>query len=170
MFSLYSAYMGHRRHYIPYCSVFHQHYLLTVWTSVFCCQRDGTCTRPPTENRKLICHRAPTAIRQIYVDIPSINGWKIDGIWCPWVEHEAAGGTVDTSAIFGRSPDLSFNLEGQPTDALLHALGWSGKMKGRRACHRNVSVSVCVCVKSLLTCIWHLCLTIKHHISSIYLN
>ncbi len=103
-----------------------------------------------TENIKLIFHSAPTPVRQIYVDIPSINGWKIDGIGCPWVEHEAAGGIVDTSAIFGRSLVLSFNLVGQPTDALLHASVWSEKMESRRACHRNVP-SLSVCVKSLLT-------------------
>lgn len=77
------------------------------------------------------------------------------------MEHEAAGGIVDTSAIFGRSPDLSFNLVGQPTDALLHALGWSWKLEGRRARHRNVSVTVGV--KSLLTCLRHFYLTSKHH-------
>lgn len=95
---------------------------------LFVARGTGLAPDHQAENRKLIFDRAPTAVRQIYVDIPSINGWKIDGIWCPWVEHEAAGGIVDTSAIFGRSPDLSFNLVGQPTDALLHALGWSWKM------------------------------------------
>lgn len=103
-----------------------------------------------TENIKLIFHSAPTPVRQIYLDILSINGWKIDGIGCPWVEHEAAGGIVDTSAIFGRSLVLSFNLAGQPTDALLHASVWSEKMESRRACHRNVP-SLSVCVKSPLT-------------------
>lgn len=107
------------------------------------------------QNIKLIFHSAPTPVRQIYVDIPSINGWKIDGIWCPWVEHEAAGGIVDTSAIFGRSPVLSYNLGGQPTDALLYALVWSGEMESRWTCHRNV-LSL-LCVKSLYhkeTCDW----------------
>lgn len=37
------------------------------------------------------------------------------------MEHEAAGGSVDARAIFGRSLVLSFNLAGQSTDALLHA-------------------------------------------------
>lgn len=128
---------------------------------LFVARGTGLAPDHQAENRKLILDRAPTAVRQIYVDIPSINGWKIDGIWCPWVEHEAAGGIVDTSAIFGRSPDLSFNLVGQPTDALLHALGWSWKMEGRRARHRNVSVTVGV--KSLLTCLRHFYLTSKHH-------
>ena len=38
------------------------------------------------------------------------------------MEHKAAGGIDDTSAIFGRSRGISFNLMGQPTDALLHVL------------------------------------------------
>lgn len=48
------------------------------------------------------------------------------------MEHEAAGGSVDTRAIFGRFLVLSFNLVGQPTDALLHASLCSGKMEGIR--------------------------------------
>lgn len=135
--------MSQCHQYISNSSAFHQRFpLVNVWTFAFCCQRVRTCPHIPehqTENIKLIFHRAPTPIRQIYVDIPSINGWKIDRIWCPRVEHEAAGGSVDTSAIFGRSPVLSFNLVRQATDALLHASVWSGKMESRRAqCHGNV--------------------------------
>lgn len=58
-----------------------------------------------TENRKLIFHRVPTAVRQIYVDIPSINGWKIDAIWCPWVEHEAAVGLL-IQVLFLEDPQI----------------------------------------------------------------
>lgn len=47
------------------------------------------------------------------------------------MEHEAAGGSVDKRAIFGRSLVLSFNLVGQPTDALLHASLRAGEMKSR---------------------------------------
>lgn len=111
---------------------------------LFVARGAGCAPDHQAQNRKLIFHSAPTAVRQIYVDTPSINGWKIDGLWCPWVEHEAAAGIVDTGAIFGRSAGLSFNLAGQPTDALLHALEWPGKMEGRRARCRNVSVSLCV--------------------------
>ena len=113
---------------------------------LFVARGTGLAPDHQTENIKLIFHSAPPLVRQIYVDILSINGWKIDGIWCPWVEHEAAGGIVDTSAIFGRSPVLSSNLVGQPTDALLHALVWClGKGTAGGACHRNVpSLSQCV--------------------------
>lgn len=137
--------------YISYCPVFHQHYLLVnVWTAAFCCQRDRTCPLiqgHQRENIKLIFHSAPTPVRQIYVDIPSINGWKIDGIWCPRVEHEAAGGSVDTSAIFGRSLVLSVNLVGQPTHALLHASVWFWENGRQRGMSQERPISATMCVK-----------------------
>lgn len=61
------------------------------------------------------------------------------------MEREAAGGSVDTRAIFGRSLVLSFNVVGQPTDALLHAsvgMWENGKQRGMSQecplCLRNV--------------------------------
>lgn len=134
---------------------------------LFVARGTGLAPDHQTKNIKLIFHSAPTPVRQIYVDIPSINGWKIDGIWCPWVEHEAAGGIVDTSAIFGRSPVLSYNLVGQPTDALLYALVWSGKMESRWTCHRNV-LSYCQSVTA-----WNHCITwipLPETTKGIYLN
>lgn len=44
----------------------------------------------------------------------------------PGWSKEVASWIVDTSAILGRSPDLSFNLVGQLTDALLHTEGDPG--------------------------------------------
>lgn len=134
---------------ISHYPVSHQHYLLVMYEPLLLLPEGQNL--PPhsehrTENIKLIFHSAPKPVRQIYTDILSINGWKIDGIWCPRVEHEAAGGSVDTCAIFGRSLVLSFNLVGQSTGALLHAWLCSGKMESRREeCHRNVlSPSHCV--------------------------
>lgn len=66
----------------------------------------------------------------------------------PGWRHQAAAGAADTAAIFGRSAGLSFNLAGQPTDALLHAAAAGpGKWKAQEC----QSMRVCVCV--LDTCI-----------------
>lgn len=41
---------------------------------LFVARGAGCAPDHQAQNRKLIFHRAPTAVRQIYVDIPSING------------------------------------------------------------------------------------------------
>lgn len=61
------------------------------------------------------------------------------------MEHEAAGGIVDSRAIFGRFPVLCSNLGGQPTDALLHALVRSGKMESRT---QECVISITLCAEN----------------------
>lgn len=70
----------------------------------------------------------------------------------PGWRHQAAAGAADTAAIFGRSAGLSFNLAGQPTDALLHAAAaGSGKMEGA-----GMSVYACVCTCACVCiCVGH---------------
>lgn len=67
------------------------------------------------------------------------------------MEHKAAGGIDDTSAIFGRSRGISFNLVGQPTDALLHVLGVRENERQKVTSKECLCHSVCVWVKSLFT-------------------
>ena len=122
--------------YIFYSSAFHQHYLLVnVWTAAFLLPGGQTFSlhfRTPGREYKINISFTPTSIRQIYVDIPSINGWKIDRVW-------SLGGAWSScwefwyKSYFWKIPVLPFNLVGQATDALLHASVCCGKMESRRA-------------------------------------